>query len=208
MVNTEIFEYNPHSSRLKGYDYTQPGAYFVTICTYARMCFFGEIKEGKMFLNKYGDIVHSCWHAIPHHFPDVKRSSFVVMPNHVHGIIIISKLLPPSVPCVETRHVEDPRFIGAVSETKVSQNTNEEFQKPVPNSLPTIIRSFKSAVTKRLNELGENLPVTVWQRNYYEHVIRDKKELNRKIQYINSNPVKWEMDEDNPINTKKTGTNR
>ncbi|HHT9147043.1 MAG TPA: transposase [Candidatus Wunengus sp. YC61] len=151
-------------------------------------------------MNKYGDILHSCWHEIPHHFPDVKHRPFVVMPNHVHGIIIISKRLPPSIPYVETRH--------AVSETNISQNTNEEFKKPVPNSLPTIIRSFKSAVTKRLNELGENLPATVWQRNYYEHVIRDKKELNQKIQYINSNPIKWEMDEANPINIKLSRTDR
>ncbi len=194
VVNTKPFEYNPHSSRLKGHDYTQPGAYFVTICTYERMCFFGEIKEGRMFLNKYGSIVHSCWQEIPHHFHDVKPSPFVVMPNHVHGIISISKPLPSSVLCVETY-----RLIGTVSGI---QNTNEEFQKPVPNSLPTIIRSFKSAVTKRLNELGENLPVTVWQRNYYEHVIRNEKELNQTTQYINSNPVTWETDENHPINIK------
>ncbi len=193
-VNRGLFEYNPHSSRLKRYDYTQPGAYFVTICTYARICFFGEIKDAKMFLNKYGEIVHSCWNEIPRHFPHVRSAPFVVMPNHVHGIIIISKWSLSTAPYVETRH--------AVSKTNVSQSTREAFQKPVLNSLPTIIRSFKSAVTKRLNESGEYLPATIWQRNYYEHVIRNEKELNLAIEYINSNPVKWVMDKDNPVNIK------
>jgi REP element-mobilizing transposase RayT len=182
-VNGGLFDYNPHSSRLKWYDYTHPGAYFITICTYARICFFGEIKEGRMFLSRCGEIVHSCWYEIPQHFPHVQSFPFVVMPNHIHGIITISKRLPSVSPHVETRHAVSKR---------------EAFQKPVPDSLPTIIRSFKAAVTKKLNESGEYLPATIWQRNYYEHVIRNEKELNQAAEYINFNPVNWEIDNDNP----------
>ena len=89
----------------------------------------------------------------------------------------------------QTRH--------AVSEIDLPQNKGEAFQKPVSRSLPTIIRSFKSVVTKRLNESGEYLPATIWQRNYYEHVIRNEKELNLVIEYISSNPLKWEIDRNN-----------
>lgn len=184
MTNKRTFIYNPYSSRLRKYDYTQPGAYFVTICTYARMCFFGEIKNDKMYLNKYGDIVNVCWLEIPNHFPQVKPAPFVVMPNHIHGIVIISERSPFIVQSVETRHA-------------VSGASGEAFQKPAHGSLPTIVRSFKSAVTKRLNELGENLPVTVWQTNYYEHVIRDNEEIIKAIDYINFNPSKWNSDENN-----------
>jgi REP element-mobilizing transposase RayT len=195
-ITTERIEYNPHSVRLKGYNYTQPGAYFVTICAYARTYFFGEIKDGMMFLNNYGEIARSCWNEISLHFPDVKYNPVVVMPNHLHGIIIISKGLASPV---ETRH--------AVSRINGLQNAGESFQKPVPNSLPTIIRSFKSAVTKRLNELEENLPSHIWQRNYYEHVLRGEKDLNQAMEYINFNPSKWEMDEENPDSLKKEKLN-
>lgn len=190
MESGSVFEYNPHSLRLKKYDYTQSGAYFVTICTYARMCFFGKIEEGKIFLNKYGDIANSCWQDIPEHFPYIKPAPFVIMPNHIHGIIIISERLQNAKPVVETRHA-------------VSVVSGEAFQKPVHGSLPTIVRSFKSAVTKRLNALGEEcLPVTVWQRNYYEHVIRSDKALRQAIEYINFNPSEWESDKDNIENIK------
>jgi len=181
MTGEKISGYKPNSSRLKQYDYTQSGAYFVTICTYARMCFFGEIRDGKMFLNKYGKIVNACWLEIPDHFTFVRPAPFIVMPNHVHGIII-SERPDYTIPSVETRHA-------------VSMDREEAFQKPVRGSLPTIIRSFKSAATKRLNKLGNHLPITTWQRNYYEHIIRNDKELRQAIDYINFNPSKWTTDE-------------
>jgi putative transposase len=226
MNNKEPLEYCPESARLKRYNYCKPGAYFVTICTYGRICLLGDVKDGTLLLNNYGNIVKSCWEEIPDHFPAVIPAPYLVMPNHLHGIIIISETPP-----VETRHavskINPVSHINLVSHihpvsnsetlsvstlatdygstvrNSVSQNTAEAFQKPVAGSLATIIRSFKSAATKRLNELHENLPASIWQRNYYDHVIRNEGELNRVIEYISHNPEKWETDKNNPINISK-----
>jgi putative transposase len=189
MTGEKISGYKSNSFRLKQYDYTQPGTYFITICTYARICFLGEIKDGKMLLNEYGKTVNTCWLEIPRHFPFVTPAPFVVMPNHIHGIIIISRRTDYAIPSVETRHA-------------VSSDHIEAYQKPVVGSLPTIVRSFKAAATKRLNKLGNYLPVTIWQRNYYEHVIRHEKELSYVIEYIESNPSKWMSDENYIENMK------
>jgi len=191
-VNKESFRYSPHSSRLRKYDYRQNGAYFITICTYARICFFGELNGENICLNKYGNIVNKCWQEIPQHFHEFIPAPFIIMPNHVHGIVVISKRTLSTNPAVETRH--------AVS--RASNHICEAFQKPVSHSVPTIIRSFKSAVTRHLNALNENLPMSVWQRNYYEHIIRNDEELNRAIEYIKFNPIKWGMDKENPKNVK------
>ena len=168
------------SIRLKGYDYSQAGAYFVTICTLNRECLFGEIKalEPAPLLNECGEIVLDCWNAIPGHFQGVELDEFVVMPNHVHGILIIH---------------DNGRGTACRAPT-------EQFGKPVAGSLPTIIRSFKSAVTKRIHERRGTPGCPVWHRNYYEHVVRDQDELNRIREYILLNPVQWLEDENNPAN--------
>ena len=136
---------------LKGYDYSQAGAYFVTLCAWNKEYLFGEIVDGKMLLNEYGEIVMKCWEAIPIHFPHVETDKFIIMPNHVHGIVFM----------VGARHAVPLRTIG------------EQFAKPVSGSLPTLIRSFKSAVTKSINTFRNTPGTPVWQRNYYEHIIRD-----------------------------------
>jgi putative transposase len=180
------YEYSPCSARIKGHDYTRPGAYFITICTFERIGFFGNVVNAEIQLNTYGDIAYSCWQQIPEHFPGVLEAPFVVMPNHIHGIIIISNRSRTPASVVETRHA-------------VSKNI-ETFQKPVARSLPTIIRSYKSSVTRELNALNEFLPVTVWQRNYFERIIRNKSDFNRAMDYIKFNPAKWADDENNPVN--------
>ena len=129
-------KYNPEkhhrrSIRLKEYDYSAAGAYFITISAYNREPIFGEIVNGEMRLNECGRIAASCWDEIAVHFPNVELDAFIVMPNHVHGIIVI---------------VVDGRG------TACRAPTTEQFGKPVANSLPTIIRSFKSAATKRINK--------------------------------------------------------
>ena len=168
---------NRRSVRLKGYDYTSPGAYYVTIATYQRELLFGEIVDGKMVLNARGKIVWECWYEISKHFPHVELGAFVVMPNHVHGII-------------EIINVDNGR--GTIYRAP----TQEEFQKPVKGSLPTIMRTFKAAVTRRvgreLNETG------IWQRNYYEHVIRNQQDWERIHNYILANSVNWDGDKENP----------
>jgi len=163
------------SIRLKGYDYTQAGAYFVTICTQDRMCLFGEIVDGEMRLNDAGEIVAWTWHDMPNHISNVQLDAFVVMPNHVHGIIVITD---PVVAVV----------VGAGSEPAPTKSYG----------LPEIVRQFKTFSARRINDLRGTQGTPVWQRNYYEHIIRDEESLNRIREYILNNPSRWEMDQENP----------
>mgnify|MGYP001141816189 CR=1 FL=1 len=163
------------SIRLAGYDYTQAGAYFVTIVSRNRAQLFGEILDGEMHLNDLELIVHNMWLEIPCHFLNVNVDAFVVMPNHVHGIIILND-------CdVGARHA-------------VPLPNVERFGKPVPGSIPTIVRSFKSAVTNRINLMRNTPGASVWQRNYYERIIRDEQEHETTLDYIYSNPQNWLLD--------------
>ena len=168
-------KHHRHSIRLKGYDYSQAGAYFVTIVTQNRACLFGAVVDGEMRLNETGQIVRRCWLDIPAHFPHAELDEFVVMPNHVHGIIVIV----------------DGRGTACRAPT-------EQFGRPVTGSIPTVIRSFKSAVTKRINEQRGTPGAHVWQRNYYEHIIRNEESLDRIRQYIANNPLRWAFDRENP----------
>jgi putative transposase len=144
------------SLRLAGFDYSQPGAYFVTICTGNRRCTLGEIRDCEMRLNHAGQVIAACWDEIPLHFPNAELDAFVVMPNHVHGILVLT----------------EPRARHA-------------------SPLHVIVSSFKAAVSKRIGR-------ALWQRNYFEHVIRGEKELNRIRGYIEDNPANWPTDEENP----------
>jgi len=168
-----------HSIRLKGFDYAQPGMYFVTICARNKEWLFGEIQDGKMELNEWGRIVEKCWYEIPKHFEHVSLNEFVIMPNHVHGIISIHS----SRNHVGARHA-------------VPLPKNRKFAGAIPGSLSTIIGSFKSAATKRINESLLLDHMNPWQRNFYEHIIRNMKDLNRIRTYIKENPAHWENDEE------------
>jgi putative transposase len=184
-----------HSIRLPGYDYAQPSAYFVTICTHDRVCSLGEIADGEMQLNNWGRVAAECWAAIPIHFGHVALDEWVVMPNHVHGLVAISVSFS-SANRVDVR-------VGA---RQCRAPTVEQFRHPVPGSIPTIIRSFKSAATKRINLMrGATVP-SVWQRSYYERIIRNEPELNTIRQYIRQNPVKWALDRDNWVNGRPAAT--
>jgi len=162
--------------RLKGFDYSKPGAYFVTICSSEKKVEFGQTVEGKMRLNEIGEIVQECWRNIPKHFPSVLVDEFVVMPNHLHGVL----------------------FIEDDSGTACRAPTAESFACPTHLSLPTIIRSFKSAVTRAINLRRKTRGRKMWQRGYYERVVRDEKELSKAREYIVNNPLKWELDKENP----------
>ena len=168
----------PRSIRLKGYDYAQAGAYFVTICTHRRDCLLGEIVDEEMMLSSYGKVVKTCFEEIPQHFAHTEVDAFVVMPNHLHGIIVVSDRHQ-----VEAQHAAPLR---------------EAVNGPLPGSLSTIVRSFKSASTKRINELRGMAGTLFWQRNYYEHVIRSDRDLERIQEYIDTNPLKWALDWENP----------
>jgi len=165
------------SVRLKNYDYSHPGAYFVTVCAHEKKCLFGKNVESRMELNALGKIVEKHWMEIPKHFQTVSLDQFIVVPNHIHGILIVN-VDGRGMAC----HAPTPRRFG----------------KPVSNSLPTVVGSFKSAVSKTINESRNGLRTTVWQRNYYEHVIRNEKDLKAIREYIEQNPLKWSLDEENP----------
>ena len=143
---------------------------------------FGEVADEEIRLNKVGRIVEGCWRQIPIHFDDVQLDEWVVMPNHIHGIIVVG-----------ARH--------AVPFPNVAP-PEERFPNPVVGSLPTIVRSFKSAVTKSVNEQRGTPRLPVWQRNYFEHVIRNDESLDRIREYIVNNPSQWEMDRENPIGAR------
>ncbi len=122
-------KHHRRSIRLKGYDYTQPGAYYITLCTKARQCLFGDVIKGEMRLNSLGNIAFNCWQAIPNHFPHVELDAFVMMPNHLHGILVIRDTL------MRTRQYRVP----TIEQDRISKT--EQFGKPVSGSIPTVIRS-------------------------------------------------------------------
>jgi len=155
----------------------------VTACTKGRVCLFGEVMDGEMQLSEPGKLAQAAWDALPAHFHQVSPDAFIVMPNHMHGILWIG-VNPGAI--VGARHaVPLPPVL-------------ESFGKPVAGSLATIIRSYKSAATKQINQRRGTPGAAVWQRNYYEHVIRSDNSLNRIREYILDNPGQWNFDRENP----------
>ena len=167
---------NRRSIRLKGYDYAQEGAYFVTVCTRQQQCLFGSIRDGRMRLNDAGRAVRDCWNDLPRHYPHVKMDAMVVMPNHVHGIVVL---------------------LDAVGAGLKPAPTTRQGKR---HALPEIVRGFKTFASRRVNQLRGTPGIPIWQRNYYEHVVRDDEDLDRIRTYIANNPARWDEDEDNPVN--------
>ena len=172
-------KHNRGSIRLPRYDYTQPGAYFVTICVAGRQCIFGEIIDGVMRPNKNGLIVSEQWAGLPKHYPNALLDEFVVMPNHVHGIIHLIDDSRPSVGAGFQPAHASPRT------------------KP-QHGLPEIIRGFKTYSSRGINRLRGTTGEPVWQRNYYEHVVRNDKDMDAVRRYIVENPLEWAEDPENP----------
>lgn len=174
------------SIRLKEYDYTQPGAYFITFCAYQRMHLFGNVVDGEMVLNDAGKIARDEWFKTAELRPYVKlyEDEFIIMPNHGHGIIWI---------------VDD---VGA-RRRRARTDVIEKFGKPVKGSIPTIVRAYKSAVTYAVNAAENQRGAVLWQKNYYEHIIRNDRELNNIGWYIVNNPFNWQLDRDNLQNIRK-----
>ncbi len=182
--------YNPdkhhrRSIRLKGYDYGQVGAYYVTICCYQRQCLLGEIVDGVMHPNLIGATVEAVWNSLPRHFPFIELDAFVVMPNHLHGIIVINE---------SENNIGKQELLGRKSTFK-----NSLFNGTQSGSLAAIIQSFKSTATRRVNRLNRSSG-TLWQRNYYEEIIRNEKAYENIRRYILENPLNWDEDEENLIN--------
>ncbi len=168
------------STRLKGYDYSNAGWYFVTICTNKKINFFGKITDGKMKLDKLGEIAQDTWKQIPNHYPEVKLDYFQIMPNHIHGILIID-------------NIGDVRrnYVGEGHQNNVGEGHALPLRK---HSLTNIIGSFKSAVTKSANE--NKFINFKWQRSFYERIIRNEKELYNIRKYIKQNPLTWSLEKE------------
>ncbi len=176
------------SPRLQGYDYTQEGAYFVTVCTFERYELFGEIAAETMVLNSLGEIAHSRWLEIPQHFPNVELDLFVVMPNHVHGIVLIVDQLSEgdeSMKQPRTRHASSLHKPVVSSHRPIGANAG---------SVGAVLGSYKAAVTRDINKLLEVRAPRVWQTRYHDHIIRSEPELQQIQAYIAANPARWEED--------------
>jgi len=167
-------KFNRRSIRLPEYDYSKAGAYFVTICSFDKELIFGKITNGQIILSEVGRIALKYLEEIPKHFDDVFVDENVIMPNHIHIIISI----------VGAQNFEPQR---------------NEYQKIIPKSIGSIIRSYKAAVTKWCRENGLN--DFKWQRNFFEHIIRNDEDYIRIREYIRNNLLQWELDEENPLST-------
>lgn len=157
--------HNRRSIRLKEYDYAQPGAYFVTICTKNHTHLFGEINDDVMWLNSHGRIIQDTWDDLPNHYSNIELDAFVVMPNHIHGIIIILDDVRAGLKPAPTHH-----------------------------GLPEIVRGFKTFSARRINKHRNSIDKHVWHRNYWEHVIRNERTLEAIRRYIIQNPMRWDLD--------------
>ncbi len=203
--------YHRRSIRLDGYDYRHPGAYFITVVVQERLCLFGEIREGEMRLSPMGQIVRRAWEDLPDHYPQVVLDEFCIMPNHVHGIIVLGK---DATGRGVGGHIGPPvRGAGRGGSTAVRQALGDESKidsqastaasqtrpyKMTRHGLPEIVRAFKSFSARQINALRRMPGAPVWQRNYYEHIVRNEAEWERIRRYIDQNLAQWEQDEENP----------
>ena len=179
------------SIRLPGYNYTSPGAYFVTICTHQGKLLFGEVVDERVALNECGRIAHKEWLASERIRREIEMDTFVIMPNHLHGIVWIRETA--DAPTVEAR---DEGSHG-VRARGTRAHGRAPLQRP-PRSLGSFIAGYKSAVTARINRVRGTPGTPVWQRNYWEHIIRNDTSLNEIRAYIQNNPVRWDDDQLHP----------
>ena len=194
MAKKYLNKYRIESIRLKGYDYSSEGAYFITIVTKNREHFFGEIVDGKMIFNAIGENAQKYWDEIPQHFSFIRLDEMVVMPNHIHGILWIDKLDDgigcdvPGIGSVACNATNTPSKTNTSSKTK---NKKMMEISPKRGSIATVIRSYKSVVTNKSRQINPNF---AWQPRFHDHIIRNEKSLNRIRKYIRNNPVIWQRD--------------
>ncbi len=173
-MKTKISHWRRKSIRLEGYDYSQAGTYYITICTFLRESFFGHTENAKIILTPVGAIACKYWKEIPYHFQHADVDVFIIMPNHIHGLIQISD---------ENKNVVAEHVQPESNDSKIS------------SSIGSIIKQYKGSVTRWCKK--NHYLDFKWQNNFYEHIVRNEKELNRIRQYIITNPLKWEYDRDN-----------
>ena len=170
------------SIRLRGLDYRSPGAYVITVCSFHRACLFGEIVRDQLQPNSIGEIVKEVWRAIPTFFPHLDLDAYVVMPNHVHGILILKE---------GPRAKHPPEADASPLHRRRPKGTQR-------GSISAIVQTFKAATTRGVHSLPGMKGLRLWQRGLYDHIIRNDAELNRVRRYIEENPLRWALDEENP----------
>jgi REP element-mobilizing transposase RayT len=188
--------YNPEihhrrSIRLKGYDYSQAGLYFITICVQNRKCLFGEITDGRIHLNEYGKIASNEWLNTPNIRSNIQLDVYIVMPNHIHGIIVITDNTGRGVSHTPYNYNGTPHNDTPINNKGVC-DTPQRYPRSPSNTIGAIIRGYKSAVTKQRHELG--FPDSIWQRDYCEHIIRNERAYQNIANYILNNPATWQKD--------------
>jgi len=188
--------YNRKSIRLKGHDYTCPGYYFLTLLVKNRACVLSEINNKKVILSEIGKIANECWLSIPEHFPNTKLGEYVIMPNHIHGIIEIVETIAPIDPNETTKRATE----------SVAPTLSLKPKGPKPKSIGSIIGQFKSVVSKKIKQQKDDRirltdPVTPfsnvwtgWHRDYHDRIIRNQEELYRIRTYIINNPKNWDKE--------------
>ena len=188
-------EYDKHkrrSTRLKGYDYSQPGVYFLTICTQLHRCLFGEIVGGKMQPNLCGSIVSDEWLRSFEIRDELDLDEWILVPNHIHGLVIINDThVAGSAREMATGKVE------IRSGRQRRQNSRSVMPGRKPRSISSFVAQFKSTSARRIHKVLGISAKSVWQRNYYDHIIRNEKDLDTKRQYIAENPLRWEAEREN-----------
>ncbi len=173
-------KHHRRSIRLQGWNYAQPGVYFVTLVVYGRELLFGRVVNGEIHLSEFGEIARDEWLASADIRREIRLDEFVVMPNHLHGIVWI---------------IAD---VGATGRSPQPGRSPLPPRGPAPQSLGSFIAGYKSAVTKRINQIRGTPGNLVWQRNYYEHIIRNERGLDAIRRYIRNNPAHWAQDPENP----------
>jgi putative transposase len=191
-------KYRIESARLKGYDYSSEGSYFITICVHKMQNFFGYVADEKMHLNEIGKLAEKFWKEIPEHFPHAILDEFIIMPNHMHGIIT----LIPKKPDVQTSQCDvslNPTNEIDITNTRETSQCDVSTKKqkmaairPKSGSLSVIIGSYKSVVSKHAHKISRNFQ---WQERFHDRIIRDENEFARIAKYIHYNPKNWKDDE-------------
>ena len=182
------------SIRLKGFDYSLPGHYFVTVCVRHFRCVFGEVVADEMRLNRAGIMVDHAWQALPSRFDTLELHVWQLMPNHFHAIV----------------YILDRGVVGATGRSPLHSVLADKKRPngPRPKSISSLMAGFQSAVTAKINKIRQTPGAKVWQRNYYDRIIRTEHELHRIREYIVANPTKWAKDRDNPGNNNLSEANQ
>jgi len=198
-------QYRIESARLKNWDYSTPGFYFFTCCTKNRIHLFGEISNNRMSVNAAGKIVWDCWFDLTNHYPDLVLDEFIVMPDHIHGIIqIIDNERNGHVPQIDV--INNENDVAVVVETGLRPVSTTTTANPTANptadtmhhghkkkyGLSEFVRALKSFSARRINEMQKTTGLQIWQSRFYDHIIRNPAALNRIRKYIQDNPAHWQ----------------